>query len=391
MTRLYIVRHAEAEGNLFRRIHGQYESTVTYNGLRQIKALRDRFASEHIDACYSSDLVRTRTTAQAVWVPKGLPLRLEPRFREVRLGRWEDMPFGKLERDEAEMMGRFSGDPFHWEVEGAERFDEYSGRVLEALREVAERHDGQTVAIFSHGCVIRAMQICLFYTPDTISEIGHCDNTGVSLLEYENGSFRQVYLNDNSHLSPEISTLARQNWWRAATGKKDRNLWFRPLQDDGSWYAVCRRDAWENVYGPAEFFDGAAYYRDALREAEGEPWALCEAMLGEERVGLLQLAVSRDAAAGVGYIPFLYLRPEFRGQGLGIQLIGQAVSFFRARGRSRLQLRVSPENQAALAFYRRYGFHELPEPPTDAHRLLRMELNVDLSRDLVPELERAQA
>ncbi len=385
MTRIYIVRHAEAEGNLFRRIHGQYESSITCNGMRQIEALRERFAPEQIDACYSSDLIRTRTTAQAVWVPKHLTLHLEPRFREVRLGRWEDVPFGQLEREEPVMMGRFSGDPFHWEVEGAERFEEYSGRFLEALREVAQRHDGQTVAIFSHGCVIRAMQMCLFYTPDTISEIGHCDNTGVSLLEYENGTFRAVYLNDNSHLSPEISTLARQNWWRETSGRKDRNLWFRPLRDDGSWYAACRKNAWENVYGPAEAFDGVAYYRDALQEAAGEPWAICEAMLGEERVGLLQLAVHRDADRGVGYIPFLYLRPEFRGQGLGIQLIGQAVSFYRMRNRDRLQLRVSPENQGALTFYRRYGFRELPEPPEGAHRLIRMELNLDLQQNLASE------
>lgn len=385
MTRIFIVRHAEAEGNLFRRIHGQYESTVTYNGLRQIEALRERFASETVDACYSSDLIRTRTTAQAVWVPKQLPLRLEPRFREVRLGRWEDVPFGQLEREEPVMMARFSGDPFHWVVEGAETFDEYSGRFLQALHEVAERHDGETVVIFSHGCVIRAMQMCLFYTPETISEIGHCDNTGVSLLEYENGTFRRVYLNDNSHLSDEISTLARQNWWRQASGRKDRNLWFRPLQDDGSWYAACRKEAWETVYGPAECFDGAAYYRDALREAEGEHWAMCEAMLGEQRAGLLQLAVSRHAEERVGYIPFLYLLPEFRGQGLGIQLIGQAVNFFRQRSRNRLQLRVSPQNGPALTFYKRYGFQKVQDASSDADRLIRMELNVDLQRDLVPE------
>ena len=379
------MRHAEAEGNLYRRIHGQYESTVTHNGLRQIAALRERFAPVPVDVCYSSDLIRTRTTAQAVWVPKELPLRLDPRFREVRLGCWEDVPFGQLEREEPVMMARFNSDPFRWEVEGAERFSEYSGRFLEALRQTAERHDGQTVAIFSHGCVIRAMQMCLFYSPETISEIGHCDNTGVSLLEYENGAFRAVYLNDNSHLSPEISTLARQSWWRKSTGRKDRNLWFRPLRDDGSWYAACRREAWETVYGPVRSFDGAAYYQEALREAAGEPWALCEAMLGDERVGLLQLAVNRGAEIGAGYIPFLYLVPSHRRQGLGIQLIGQAVSFFRPRGRTCLQLRVSPENRSALAFYQRYGFRQLPGTPEGPHGLVRMELNIDLQRDLAPE------
>ena len=40
MTELYLIRHAEAEGNVFRRLHGQYNSRITPNGLKQIAALR---------------------------------------------------------------------------------------------------------------------------------------------------------------------------------------------------------------------------------------------------------------------------------------------------------------------------------------------------------------
>ena len=54
MTRVFIVRHAEAEGNLFRRIHGHYNSTVTENGRKQLEALQSRFEHEKIDAAYSS-------------------------------------------------------------------------------------------------------------------------------------------------------------------------------------------------------------------------------------------------------------------------------------------------------------------------------------------------
>ena len=65
MTTLYLIRHAEAEGNLYRRIHGQYNSLITDNGYRQIQALQKRFADVPIDAVYSSDLFRTMTTAGA--------------------------------------------------------------------------------------------------------------------------------------------------------------------------------------------------------------------------------------------------------------------------------------------------------------------------------------
>ena len=59
MTIIYLIRHAEAEGNLYRRIHGWYDALVTENGLRQIQALEQRFQGEHFDAVWSSDLYRT--------------------------------------------------------------------------------------------------------------------------------------------------------------------------------------------------------------------------------------------------------------------------------------------------------------------------------------------
>ena len=34
-TRLYLIRHAEAEGNRYRIAHGQYNSTVTPRGYRE--------------------------------------------------------------------------------------------------------------------------------------------------------------------------------------------------------------------------------------------------------------------------------------------------------------------------------------------------------------------
>ena len=40
MTTIYLVRHGEAEGNAFRRIHGQYDSMLTPTGFRQVEALK---------------------------------------------------------------------------------------------------------------------------------------------------------------------------------------------------------------------------------------------------------------------------------------------------------------------------------------------------------------
>ena len=86
MTTIYLIRHAEAEGNLYRRIHGWYDALITGNGYRQIQALEGRFPGVSVDAVYSSDLFRTKTTAKAISLPKHLELHTDPGLREVHMG-----------------------------------------------------------------------------------------------------------------------------------------------------------------------------------------------------------------------------------------------------------------------------------------------------------------
>ena len=327
MTKIYLVRHAEAEGNVYRRIHGQYDSRITPNGLRQVDALRARFQDIPIDACYASDLNRTCVTARSVYLPKGLELRRDRRFREVDLGRWEDIPFGWLERFEPERMTQFNKEPQLWSVKGSETFPEYTQRFLTALREAAEENDGKTIAVFTHGCVLRGVQYLLGgneWPP-------YCDNTAVSLLDYENGAFQIEYLNDSPHLSDEISTFARQKWWRTGGDRRDFNMWF---------------------------------------ETEGET---SYAVLRDRRVGHIRVS-GRDCEKGELRIEDIFLEESHRGRALGAQLLGQAVSLARKMDCGTLAAAVPDEMRHALHFFERQGF--LSQRETDCSAVLKMDISV---------------
>ncbi len=313
MTRLYLIRHAEAEGNIYRRMHGQYDSRITPNGLLQIAALERRFAEVPIDAVYASDLCRTRRTAEALCKPKGLTLRPDPRFREVGVGCWEDLPFGQIERDWPAELALFSRDPETWTVPGAERYEQYSARFEAGLRAVAEAHPGGTVAVFTHGCVLSGGLHRILGLPHDASK---ADNTAVSLLEYENGAFAPVFLYDNSHLSEAISTRARQRWWRQQGGKF--NLRFREA-------------------GPED----EALYDPLWAPAPGDrSWI---ALLDEAPIGYVSVT-------GTGLCA-LWLQPEYRHRRYGDQLFGQAVSRLRAAGVETLHIGVPTANLEAISFF----------------------------------------
>ena len=231
MTKIYLIRHAEAEGNLYRIVQGHFNSYITGKGQRQIAALAERFKDIHLDALYSSDLRRTVTTAGAITKYHALPMQLEPRLREIHLGICEGMSFGDMRRLDPEQMDYFNNDPERWRAEGAETFAECTQRMVGIVTEIAEQNDGRTVAIVSHGMAIRSLLAYILGVASAdIPSLPHGNNTAVSCLNYENGSFTVEFYNDNSHLPPELSTFAKQSWWRRESGGVDMgNLSYEPL------------------------------------------------------------------------------------------------------------------------------------------------------------------
>ena len=213
MTTIYLIRHAEAEGNLYRRAHGWYNSTITDRGYRQIAALTKRFTDTKFDAVYSSDRFRTMITALSIYKTHGLPLRTVRALREIDVGYWEDTPWAELERIDPEQLANFSNDSQNWHVPGCESFAEVRERMRKALTEIAEAHPNGTVAVFSHGMAMRIIVGTLQgMTLHEIDKTGHAENTAVAKLEYENGTFNVIFRDDASHLGDNIATVRKQPW-----------------------------------------------------------------------------------------------------------------------------------------------------------------------------------
>jgi len=336
MTTIYLVRHAEAEGNLYRVAQGHDDSNLTPRGWRQVRALERRFADVHIDAVYSSDLYRTCATASAVYKPKGLPVHRTAALREICIGAWERNTWGDIYQVWPEQVVLFSSDPTRWEVEGAERPLDMLERVLNTVRDVAAKHDGQTVALFSHGYAIRLLLAHLQGIPLTdfgSSPIG-C-NTAVSCLEAEGDELRVVFRDDDSHLkTPEY--LAEEQGARRA-GTLESGLYYRPLrlpEQEQDFLALAE----ENLTGSPE---------QLLREA-GEELTLLAYTQGE-LVGMIRLDLQ------AGGISLLCVREAYRKRGFGTQMIGQAVYRWREKGGHTLRT-VVPADSAARSFFAGNGF-----------------------------------
>lgn len=353
MTTLYLIRHAEAEGNLYRIAQGQCDSIITDRGYLQISALAERFRDEKIDAVYSSDLTRTRITAGAVANTKGLPIQTRADLREVCVGDWEEKTWGEIGIEETERLTLFSARPDLWRVEGGEPMAAVRDRMLSALRDIVEENAGKTVAVFSHGCAIRLTLGAIEGRGlDEIGKTPHGDNTAVSKIEYENGEFRLVYRDDSSHVKA-LSTFAKQSWWKRPNGVEP-GLYFRPVElpEQAALLIACVRDGWQLAGETREFSEDVLLKEAARRPTLG-------AYIEGRPAGILQLNPDKEAEEKAGWISLYCMTEDNRSRGLGIQLLGQAVLRYRALGREKLRLSLGRGNKAALRFFSQYGFSPL--------------------------------
>lgn len=219
MTTIYLIRHCEAAGNIQRVFQGHMDADITPNGALQLDHLAERFKDVSLDAIYSSPLLRARRTAEAVNRHHHLPIQTDDRLMEINGGVWEGKPWASLPARCPLQSRKWLKKPWDFHPRKGEAMRQVYARMGAALSDIAAAHPGQAVAVASHGCAIRnALCWAKGWPIERLNDEGWCDNTAVSVLEFdEAGRVRVVSENDNSHLSGEVSTFAKQTWWK--TGK----------------------------------------------------------------------------------------------------------------------------------------------------------------------------
>lgn len=170
MRRLLVWRHGETGHNAQGIWQGHLDTDLSERGVRQAQAAAAVLAGERPDLVVASDLRRAAHTAAALVEVTGLPVRHDPRLREIHVGTWQGMSQGDVAAqypDEHDALDR--GEDIRRGVDG-ESVGHVEERALAAVHDVLDGlRDGQTAVLATHGVTGRSLTAALIGMPQQVA------------------------------------------------------------------------------------------------------------------------------------------------------------------------------------------------------------------------------
>jgi len=185
MTVFHLLRHGE-HGLMGRVLPGRMPGVgLSERGRVEIAAVAERLAGEKIAALYSSPLQRTRESAEIVAARLGLGIEFRDDLIELDFGEWTGATFDAIRADPRWQAWRTHRSLAR--IPGGESMRQVQRRIVEALVEMGERHQGETVVAVSHGDVIRSALLFALGMP-----LDHYNR-----IEVGQGSISTIHIDDS--------------------------------------------------------------------------------------------------------------------------------------------------------------------------------------------------
>lgn len=210
MTTVYFVRHGEATGNANGTFQGVTDNPLTPKGIRQGQLLQKRFAQVNYDRIFASPLCRAADTARLL--NEGHPCQVEtqPLLLEIDGGVLEGEPFATLPQKYPRQLDLYQNHHLEFVGEGATDGGVRGAweRIQTLCRLLPQQYPDQTVVLVAHGGVLRIFNCIIQGLPfEALETMGWGDNTCVSCARLSpEGKPEAVFINDASHVTPELST-----------------------------------------------------------------------------------------------------------------------------------------------------------------------------------------
>lgn len=185
MLQVYLVRHGETQWNAQRRIQGQSDSALTEKGERQAEQVAERAKTLGITHVISSDLGRTRHTAEIIAQACGVDVTLDARLRELDMGVLERRNIDTLSEEEEGWRRQLVNGTADGRIPEGESMLEMSERMHAALNACLDLPFGSRPLLVSHGMALGCLMSTILGLPAWAERRLRLRNCSISRVDHQ--------------------------------------------------------------------------------------------------------------------------------------------------------------------------------------------------------------
>ena len=154
---MFLVRHAESAAWAQQVCHGTLDVPLSSRGVVQAGRISSHLADATLDAVYASPRSRALATAAAVAARHGLEPTVREALAEIDFGSFEGRTFDEIAASHPNLYAQWMGEPASVHFPDGESFSDLRARVTSEIARIRSEHECGSVAVVTHGGVIRAV------------------------------------------------------------------------------------------------------------------------------------------------------------------------------------------------------------------------------------------
>jgi alpha-ribazole phosphatase/probable phosphoglycerate mutase len=204
-TVLIFVRHGDTHGAIDESeapMAGWADVPVSRAGKAQAERLAIRLSRRpHLDAIYSSPLIRARQTTEALERAGLGPIRWCNGLKEIHCGEADGLPVREVQRSYADLWQknlRQEEQDFRWP--GGESYREFRARCLMAVRHIMAEHPSGRIVLVTHAGVISQIIGFLHGLSPARWQAFRPGNASISEISWRKGSGSIIAFDCREHL-----------------------------------------------------------------------------------------------------------------------------------------------------------------------------------------------
>ncbi|HIA16125.1 MAG TPA: histidine phosphatase family protein [Dehalococcoidia bacterium] len=197
---LILVRHGETEFNRQRLILGRGPEPLNATGQAQALAAAVAVSRNAPFVLYSSPIVRTIQTAEAIASECSVAFTPMPGLEEIDAGDLEGLTGSQLQEQYPDVMRGWRNDPASAKMPNGESLGDVQNRTWAVINDIAQRHEDDTVVVVTHNFPIQAILCKALGMPLNNFRQLRVDLGSLTQMDVRDSVFTMLSINETWHL-----------------------------------------------------------------------------------------------------------------------------------------------------------------------------------------------